>query len=178
MVIHLMPSSAHAPAVSPLLAVVHELGDVGDDELFALLRTAFVDAGFTDPSLAATIFAPASVRARGTLITARDPASGRLLGVIVLVAPGAAVRQIAGDTEAEMHLLAVSPDARQQGVGQALVDTLVACAREKGWPRIVLSTQTGMHAAQRLYLRAGFSRAPERDWTRGTRGFLAFTRGA
>ena len=30
--------------------------------------------------------------------------------------------------------------------------------------RLVLSTQSGMHAAHRIYRRLGFVRTPERDW--------------
>ena len=77
-----------------------------------------------------------------------------------------------------MHLLAVSPEARRRGVGRGLVDALIACAAAKGWPRIVLSTQPGMLPAQGLYLQAGFSRLPTRDWSRGPRSFLAFGRTA
>jgi ribosomal protein S18 acetylase RimI-like enzyme len=168
----------HQESTSALPLRIAVNGDVDDDEVVALLTEAFVGGGFADPAMAATVFAPAAVRARGTIITARDSATDGLLGMVVLVAPGGAVRQIADESEAEMHLLAVSPEARQRGVGRKLVDALVACADAKGWPRIVLSTQTGMLPAQRLYLRAGFSPLPARDWSRGTRNFLAFGRTA
>ena len=170
-----MPDQDHQTGpqdiASPLIVVT---GEVADDELVALLRAVYVDGGFTDASLAEKIFVPAAIRARGTMIVARDPVSAALLGIIILAPPGAAVRQIADDSEAEMHLLAVSPHARQQGVGRRLVAALVDRARDNGWEAIVLSTQTSMLAAQRLYIRAGFQRLPARDWSRGTRDFLAF----
>lgn len=156
---------------SPRIAVA---ANVGDEELGALLRTVYVGGGFTDPALADKLFDPAAVRARGTLITARDPSSGALLGTIVLVPPGATVKQIATADEAEVHLLAVLPAARGRGVGRRLIEALVALAASQGWPRIVLSTQERMSAAQQLYARAGFSRLPQRDWIRAGRRFLAY----
>jgi len=149
---------------------------VSDEELTALLHRAYVDAGFTDPTVAEKLFAPDAVRARGTIITARDSENGRLLGIVILVAPYGAARQIAVDSEAEMHLLAVSPDSRRQGVGRRLVDTLIELAISREWQRVVLSTQEHMRAAQALYKQAGFSRAPERDWMRADRRFLVFVR--
>jgi ribosomal protein S18 acetylase RimI-like enzyme len=124
--------------------------------------------------VAAQLFDPAAVRARGTLITVRGTARGPLLGMIILVPPGGAASQIAGDTEAEVHLLAVAPEARGRGLGRRLVETVVALARASGWRRLVLSTQESMREAQRLYAQAGFVRVPERDWTRGERRFLAY----
>jgi len=148
-------------------------GQARDDELSALLGAVYVGGGFTDPAVAAQLFDPAAVRARGTLITVRGTRQGPLLGMIILVPPGGAAGQIAGDQEAEVHLLAVAPEARGRGLGRRLVATVVALARASGW-RLVLSTQESMHEAQRLYAQAGFVRVPERDWTRGERRFLAY----
>ncbi len=160
---------------SPLtLPVIYVEGEIDDHELSALLRTVYIDAGFTDPDIAEKLFAPAAVRARGTLVTARDPSTQALLGMIILVPPGGAARQIASESEAEVHLLAVSPDARRRGIGRALIEKLIALAFSKGWRNIVLSTQESMHAAQELYSRTGFSRIPSRDWTRAGRRFFAF----
>ena len=47
-------------------------------------------------------------------------------------------------------------------------------SRERGWPRVWLSTQPQMTAAHALYAAAGFARRPERDWRRGEREFLAY----
>ncbi len=43
----------------PLISVA---GEIDDRELAALLRTVYVDAGFTDPEVADKLFAPAAVR--------------------------------------------------------------------------------------------------------------------
>ncbi|GMA88558.1 hypothetical protein GCM10025868_38080 [Angustibacter aerolatus] len=49
-------------------------------------------------------------------------------------------------------------------MAEALVRACVDRARSEGRGRILLSTQTQMHAAQRLYGRLGFVRRPDLDW--------------
>ncbi|GAB3688707.1 GNAT family N-acetyltransferase [Angustibacter aerolatus] len=65
---------------------------------------------------------------------------------------------------AELRALGVAPAARGRGVAEALVRACVDRARSEGRGRILLSTQTQMHAAQRLYGRLGFVRRPDLDW--------------
>ena len=160
-----------SPLAPPIIAVA---GAIEDHELSRLLHAAVGDAGFTAADVAETLFAPAAVRARGTLLTARDPGTHTLLGMIVLVAPDGAARQIARGVEAEAQVLAVSPEARRQGVGRALVRALMTLALSRGWRNLVLSTQEAMHPAQALYAREGFVRMPGRDWNRTGRRFLVF----
>jgi GNAT superfamily N-acetyltransferase len=66
---------------------------------------------------------------------------------------------------AAFRMLVVDPDARGRGVGEALVEWCVERARTSGVRSLRLSTQTGMASAGRLYLRLGFVRTPERDWS-------------
>ena len=83
-------------------------------------------------------------------------------------------RRLASSDEAEMHLLAVLPEHRGKGVGQRLVEAAKAAAKQAGYRRMVLWTQPSMEAAQKLYLRSGFIRNPDRDWTREGRSFYVF----
>ena len=62
-------------------------------------------------------------------------------------------------------MLAVAPDARRQGVGEALARLVLDRFRELGAAAIVLSSLAEMAAAHRLYERLGFDRIPERDWS-------------
>jgi len=39
-----------------------------------------------------------------------------------------------------------------------------ALARDQGLAAVILCTETGMHAAHRLYERRGYLREPARDW--------------
>ena len=151
-------------------------GGASDRELWDLLCAVYVDGGFTDAELAPKVFAAEAVRARGAIITARDRETGALIGMIILVPPGAAVRQVARDGEAEVHLLAVHPDARKGGVGRALVTELLGLAAARGFAQLLLSTQDSMLAAHALYESTGFARIPERDWERAGRHFWAYQR--
>lgn len=59
--------------------------------------------------------------------------------------------------------LAVAPEARGRGVGRALVAACVARAAGSGAPVLAIHTSAPMTAARRLYVAAGFRRAPALD---------------
>ncbi|MGI8693604.1 MAG: GNAT family N-acetyltransferase [Geodermatophilaceae bacterium] len=71
----------------------------------------------------------------------------------------------AGPDEAAFRMLAVSPATRGRGIGRALVEACVDRARAGGARRVVISTETGMLAAHRLYAAIGFRPDPARDWS-------------
>lgn len=66
---------------------------------------------------------------------------------------------------AGIRMLAVDPAAQGAGVGAVLVEACIAHATAAGRRRIVLHSTDKMAAAQRLYRRLGFRRAPVRDWS-------------
>ena len=70
-----------------------------------------------------------------------------------------AVRRIDAGV-AELKRMYVSPAMRGRGVGRALLDALVAEARQLGATRLVLETGPRQPEAIALYERAGFVRIP------------------
>jgi ribosomal protein S18 acetylase RimI-like enzyme len=54
--------------------------------------------------------------------------------------------------------IVVDPAHRRNGVGRTLLDATLAALRERGAPRVVLSTAEQNESAQRLFARAGFRR--------------------
>jgi len=64
----------------------------------------------------------------------------------------------------EVRLLAVSPRARGQGVGAALMEECARRARRAEAPALGLHTTDMMRAAVRMYERLGYVRAPESDF--------------
>jgi ribosomal protein S18 acetylase RimI-like enzyme len=153
-------------------ALPGEMAAVGD-----LRAAAYAAGGFLSTEYAPELRALGS-QGDGVVLVASDlvasdlvasdlvasAAGGGLTGTIMLVLPPCAGEIIESADEAEIRALAVAPGTQRGGVGAALVTAALGQAAAGGARRVVLSTLPQMHAAHRLYERAGFRRLPGRDW--------------
>lgn len=102
---------------------------------------------------------------RAQRIVAEDE-HGRIVGSVMLYPPAADSYTYAEAALSwpELRLLAVPPQSRGRGIGEALVHECVRRAREMGARDLGLHTSRSMRAAIRMYERLGFQRAPEHDF--------------
>jgi ribosomal protein S18 acetylase RimI-like enzyme len=75
---------------------------------------------------------------------------------------GIAVAAASGEGDAELYAMWAAPEARGKGVGDNLVRSAVAWARERGFKRISLGVSDRNVPAIRLYARHGFEPTGER----------------
>ena len=86
---------------------------------------------------------------------------GERVGCIFLVKKTEAI--------AKLRLLLVEPSARGLGIGKGLVEKCVHFAREAGYRKVLLWTQSELAAARAIYQKAGFKKISEekhQSWSR------------
>ena len=94
--------------------------------------------------------------------------NGALAGTVSYVPGPGPYAEFDDAKGAGIRMLAVLPEFQGRGIGEALVRACLEQARAAGRERVYLDTTQWMEAAQRLYERIGFARAPELDWEPAT----------
>jgi ribosomal protein S18 acetylase RimI-like enzyme len=151
----------------------YEVRPAGPDELAeagALSVAGYRADGFLSPSRGtdhyeAELRDAAGRAGQAAVLVAAEP-GGRLLGTLTWCPPGSGLREVATrPDQGEFRMLAVHPAARRRGVARALVEHCMTDGHRLGLAELVLSSLPEMTAAHALYVRLGFRRASELDWS-------------
>lgn len=136
--------------------------DLDWERALGILHAVYAGEAYSTWERVRATMTRALLEGQGSFLLAVDEAD-RILGATILLAPGSPMHQVARDGEREFRMLAVGPDARGHGTGEALVKACIDRAQAEHANSVVLWTQPTMKAAQRLYERLGFVRLLERD---------------
>lgn len=127
--------------------------DTRHAEFFAAINRAWLDAhDLYEEADGKLIYSPqaAILDIGGEILIAEE--AGRVVGSVVLLP--------AGEGEFELAKLAVVPERQRRGLGRRLSEQAIARARERGARRVVLSSNSRLQAAIRLYESLGFQHVP------------------
>ena len=129
-----------------------EIVTQADDELYGAFQRLVPQLTDNNPpppraELAALLQDPAS-----TLIVARHE-NGKIVGALTL-----AVYRVPTGIRSVIEDVIVDSSDRGQGIGEALMKRAIDVAREKGARNISLTSNPMREAANKLYLRVGFTK--------------------
>jgi ribosomal protein S18 acetylase RimI-like enzyme len=145
------------------LGRLDEAGVIG-----ALTQRVYSAGGWTDKGYDVELLDARARIEHAILLVAEQ---GRaVVGAVTIALPDTPFAEISRPDEAEIRMLAVDEDVRGARIACQLMDASEAYAREVGRAGVVLSTESSMHAAHRLYEHRGYTRETNRDWE--VRGFM------
>ena len=88
-----------------------------------------------------------------TLLTARDEATGQIVGILTLI-----VYRVPTGVRARIEDVVVDESMRGRGIAVQLVERALEIAREKGADGVALTSNPRREAANRLYQKVGFKK--------------------
>ena len=132
------------------------------DAVAELTARVYLDEGYGSPEYEPRLRDVAGRDAAAHVLVA--VLDGRIVGAVTLAPHGSDWAEAAQPGEAVIRMLAVHPDVRGAGTGEALVRACIDLARRLDCRLIRLSTEPTMTVAHRLYERLGFTRTPADDW--------------
>ncbi len=108
---------------------------VSDNEIYGLLYSVYVDAGFTTEEVAKSAFSPVAVKNRGAMFTSREISKNEFSGMVIVAPLGSSSIVRASKNECEIHLLRVNSKFRRYELGRKLVSKALFFVEKNGWSK-------------------------------------------
>ena len=106
---------------------------------------------------------------KDTKVLVAISSEGELVGGVVYFADmaryGSGGTATAAKNASGIRLLGVNSKSRGAGVGKALTNACIKLARDSGHSQVILHTTQAMQIAWELYIRLGFERSQDLDFT-------------
>ena len=129
-----------------------EIVTQADDELYGAFQRLVPQLTDNNPPPSLDNLAALLQDTASTLIVARHE-NGKIVGALTL-----AVYRVPTGIRSVIEDVIVDSSARGQGIGEALMRRAIELAREKGANNISLTSNPIREAANKLYLRVGFTK--------------------
>ncbi|MBI5934637.1 MAG: GNAT family N-acetyltransferase [Chloroflexi bacterium] len=130
-----------------------EIVTIIENQLLEAFARLIPQLKISSPQLTQEILVSLLASDASTLLTARDEATGQIVGMLTLI-----VYRVPTGVRARIEDVVVDESMRGRGIAIQLVERALEIAREKGADGVALTSNPKREAANRLYQKVGFKK--------------------
>lgn len=136
-----------------MMQISIEIVTIIENQLLEAFARLIPQLKISSPQLTQEILVSLLASDASTLLTARDEATGQIVGMLTLI-----VYRVPTGVRARIEDVVVDESMRGRGIAIQLVERALEIAREKGADGVALTSNPKREAANRLYQKVGFKK--------------------